>query len=588
MADQTIATHIQSDLNEQRESYLKVLLAVCTLLLGATTPALQNYRLFSILFFSVIIITFLLSYSGRYALANFAFLYGFMAAIGVQLAVMPLNPFAYFFLLIPIILSNLFLEDNLLKGLAPFAIVLMIAIPTSRVGITTTFSIAAVPILVCIVLAVTMSLSTRNIIKIVQWAADSQQKDARRAEAFYEQREQLKTTLLQLKHANAKLESLNVDLEIAQKWAEQASQAKTAFISNMSHELRTPLNVVIGYSSSMLQTPAMYDNLCLPDVYRRDIQLIQDNGVYLVSLINDILDLSKIESNKLELHYARINVMEILQGVVATSIGLVKDKPVQITLDASAQLPCLWADPRRLRQILLNLMSNAAKFTKFGTITLHASVEGERLNISVTDTGIGIPEKALAHIFDRYEQATHDTDKHFGGTGLGLDISKHLSMMHDGDLTVKSREGEGSTFTLSLPIIHPPLEADEIPVDTNAVVFEQFEQIDLEELLVVLLIESEISLRNIMQHALQEKEFVVINADSESDIIEFALNVMPNMVVLDADDGWKTWDTLKAHQETASIPMVVYAQRNERNETNFLSKPTTPAELIDLISRVKR
>src|SRR5262249_21098843 len=161
----------------------------------------------------------------------------------------------------------------------------------------------------------------------------------------------------------------------------------------------------------------------------------------------------KIEAGKLELHRTAVDLPEMFKGIIATSIGLVKDKPVQIRPDYPDNLPQVWADPIRVRQIILNLMSKACKFTHSGSIPLQAHPEGDCVQISVIDTGIGIPDKALHHIFDRFQQAEQDTEKHYGGTGLGLDISKQLAQMHDGDLSVQSVLGQGSQFTFTLPIL---------------------------------------------------------------------------------------------------------------------------------------
>src|SRR5262249_12966450 len=157
----------------------------------------------------------------------------------------------------------------------------------------------------------------------VYWATDVQQKDAKRAELFYAQKEQLGRVLLDMTHAKSTLELLNTKLGEAQRKTEQVSKAKSIFLSNMSHELRTPLNVIIGYTSTLLDMPGMYHNTPLPDPYRTDIQLVKDNGYYLLGLINDILDLSKIEAGKLELHRTPVDLPEMFKGIIATSIGLV-------------------------------------------------------------------------------------------------------------------------------------------------------------------------------------------------------------------------------------------------------------------------
>jgi signal transduction histidine kinase len=172
-----------------------------------------------------------------------------------------------------------------------------------------------------------------------------------------------------------------------------------------------------------------------------------------VELINDILDLSKIEAGKLDLHCSSIDLADVMLNVVATAVGLLKDKPVQIRQEFDDTLPRVWADPNRLRQICLNLMSNAIKFTTSGSVTLTARGEGDFVRISVIDTGIGIPEEALATIFNRFEQVQHDTDQQYGGTGLGLNISKQLCMMQGGELTVQSVVGQGSTFSFTIPVL---------------------------------------------------------------------------------------------------------------------------------------
>ncbi|HLY28211.1 MAG TPA: ATP-binding protein, partial [Aggregatilineales bacterium] len=264
--------------------------------------------------------------------------------------------------------------------------------------------------------------------------------------------EQLRALVAELRAAEHALRESNAQIQEAQERTERISQAKTIFLSNMSHELRTPLNVIIGYTSSMLDMSPIYNNVVLPDIYRKDIQLVMENGQYLLGLINDILDLSKIEAGKFELHRTELDLVEIFKATLTIVTGLVKDKPVQLRPSFPDQLPLVWADPVRVRQILLNLLSNAVKFTKSGSVTLQGRVEGNFVRVSVIDTGIGIPEKALPYIFDRFQQAEYDTSKHYGGTGLGLDISKQLTHMHGGEMKVNSVVGEGSNFSFTLPV----------------------------------------------------------------------------------------------------------------------------------------
>lgn len=225
---------------------------------------------------------------------------------------------------------------------------------------------------------------------------------------------------------------------------------KSEFLTSMSHELRTPLNSIIGFSDVLLQG---IDG-DLPDLALNDIQLIYNSGKHLLALINDVLDLSKIEAGKMELVREAVNIEEVFNALLASSNSLIKDKPVEIIVDVSRHLPPVYADKLRLNQILLNLVSNAAKFTHEGSITVRALLDDEPnlMRISVTDTGIGIPPDKIGTIFERFRQADSSTTRKYGGTGLGLAICKQLVEMHGGTMGVESQEGVGSKFYFTIPV----------------------------------------------------------------------------------------------------------------------------------------
>lgn len=226
---------------------------------------------------------------------------------------------------------------------------------------------------------------------------------------------------------------------------------KSEFLTSMSHELRTPLNSIIGFADVLLQG---IDGE-LNDMALNDIQLIHNSGKHLLALINDILDLSKIEAGKMELVREAVDIKDVANAVLASSHSLVKDKPVGIITDVSDMLPPVYADKLRLNQILLNLVSNSAKFTHEGSITIKASLNPRKLDmmtISVIDTGIGIPTSKLGTIFERFRQADSSTTRKYGGTGLGLAICKQLVELHGGTLNVRSEEGVGSEFHFSIPL----------------------------------------------------------------------------------------------------------------------------------------
>lgn len=315
----------------------------------------------------------------------------------------------------------------------------------------------------------TIGLAMINAQHVNQIEAEVQER--RRAEAEIQRyKEHLEELVVartaELEHANARLvemiaeraaneqalREINQQLEVAQRGAEQASAAKTVFLSNMSHEIRTPLNVVIGYATAMLDASPIYEGAVLPGIYRRDIQLMHDNAEYMLRLINDLLDLSKIEAGHFQLRRTEVDLVTLLSDVMADSVGLVKKKPILISANFADSLPPVWADPTRVRQIALNLMSNAIKFTKEGRITITAEAQDTFVHVSVIDTGIGISANALPGLFERFQQSDSDMNLRQGSTGLGLHISKQLAQMHGGDLTVASRLNEGSTFTFMLPV----------------------------------------------------------------------------------------------------------------------------------------
>ncbi len=227
---------------------------------------------------------------------------------------------------------------------------------------------------------------------------------------------------------------------------------KSEFLTSMSHELRTPLNSIIGFADVLLQG---IDGE-LPDLATNDIQLIYNSGQHLLALINDVLDLSKIEAERMELVLENHDLPEVVDEVLAASSSLIKDKPVEIVVDIQENMPEIRADKLRFTQVLLNLVSNSVKFTEEGTVTIKARISADRpdyAQISVIDTGIGIPPEKQKTIFDRFRQADSSTTRKYGGTGLGLAICKKLVEMHGGELGVNSEAGEGSEFYFTIPLV---------------------------------------------------------------------------------------------------------------------------------------
>jgi signal transduction histidine kinase len=223
--------------------------------------------------------------------------------------------------------------------------------------------------------------------------------------------------------------------------------AKSQFITMMSHELRTPLHAVNGFAELLLLGMSGE----LSETAKADVQLIYDNGQHLLELINDILDISQIEAGHIQIVPELLNVAEFVENVLAVSKPLAKESSLELLVDIPDSLPPIYADQTRLKQILLNLVSNAIKFTSKGSVTIKVDVRDGRAYFAVIDTGVGIPLEKQSAIFEKFEQADMSDARQYGGTGLGLAICKQLVEMHGGEIGVKSKIGVGSEFWFTIP-----------------------------------------------------------------------------------------------------------------------------------------
>jgi signal transduction histidine kinase len=250
------------------------------------------------------------------------------------------------------------------------------------------------------------------------------------------------------RQARAEVERLAAAVAEANHKLEMASRYKSAFLANMSHDLRTPLNAIIGFSRLVMRR----SQGVLPTRQYENLEKILLSAEHLLMLINDILDLAKIEAGRLDVRLAEVDLAALVEVCLRTVEPLIKSGQVCLKKQIEPDLPLLLTDQDRLRQILMNLLSNAIKFTPEGTVTVSIQGQAQEIAIVVADTGIGIPEHALGLIFEEFRQADSSTTRQYGGTGLGLAISRHLARLLGGDITVQSTVGVGSTFTITLPL----------------------------------------------------------------------------------------------------------------------------------------
>ncbi len=387
----------------------------------------------------------------------------------------------------------------------------------------------------------------------------------------------------------AELMQLNHALFESKDKAEEASRAKSAFLANMSHELRTPLNAVIGYSEMLIEDPAAMGQ---PEALA-DIRRIHAAGRNLLTLINDVLDLSKIEAGKLTLHYEEFDLVTLSREVFDTVRPLASKNEVHLELDSPHATLKLHADPTKVRQTLVNLLGNACKFTVRGEVRLRLgteAVDGQPwVIIQVTDTGIGMTKDQLGRLFQAFSQAEDSTSRKFGGTGLGLAISRKLTEAMGGQLQATSVLNQGSTFTVRLPT-RPTLPAAQ-PAPAASVP----EHLPLPDSAKpsVLVIDDDEHSRDLMVRFLQKEGFSAQTAADGRQGLLMAKQLRPALITLDVMmpevDGWSVLTALKADPELADIPVLMITLTEEHDKgfalgaSEFLTKPVDYARLSSLL-----
>jgi len=396
---------------------------------------------------------------------------------------------------------------------------------------------------------------------------------------------------------NEMAEKLDATMERAneeRQRANEANQAKSGFLANMSHELRTPMNAIIGYSEMMLED--LEDGVELdPEEVQADLGKIHAAGKHLLGLINEVLDLAKVESGKMVIYNETADLQQLVGDVTTTVQPMVSKYDNTINTVFELEDSEIRTDVTKFRQVLMNLLSNAAKFTRKGKITIKASrsTEGgiDLISISVADTGIGMTPEQLEKVFDEFTQADDSTTREFGGTGLGLAICKKFAELMNGWIDVESTPGEGTCFTFVVPAIAADTEPEETQDEHGEGHTDQ-----IEGLAKVLVVDDDESSREISRRILSKRGYSVITADGGADGVELAREQQPDIIVLDilmpGMDGWQVLEKLREMPETSDIPIIMQSMLSERElglslgADDYLTKPVDKSGLPNAVRKL--
>ena len=376
------------------------------------------------------------------------------------------------------------------------------------------------------------------------------------------------------------------ELAIARDAADEANRTKSSFLANMSHELRTPLNAIIGLTDMLVSNAARFGT----DKALEPLRRVHRAGTHLLGLINQVLDLSKIEAGKLELNLESVSIPPLVEEVIGTARPLAEQNKNRLSVQCPGDLPPIEADAMRVRQILLNLLSNACKFTKDGSIILRvvrvAHQGQDCIAVAVADSGIGMTPEQLGRLFEEFSQGDATTARQYGGTGLGLAITRRLCQMMGGDVSVTSEVGKGTTFTVRLPVAAAVVVARDQPSETGT---------DVPSGNCVLVIDDDATARDLIADYLRQAGFVVITAAGGAEGLKRAKDHHPIAITLDVImpdiDGWTVLAALRGDPQLADIPVVMATIVDERRQgmtlgaVGYLTKPIDGDKLVEIIRR---
>ena len=373
---------------------------------------------------------------------------------------------------------------------------------------------------------------------------------------------------------------------------DEANRLKSQFLANVSHELRTPLNAIMGYSEMLMEDAAEAG----AEQAVADLEKINTSGKHLLELINTLLDISKIEAGKMDIHLETFSVADMVKEVTAVIRPLAQKNSNRLEVQCDNDTGSMNADLTKVRQVLFNLLSNACRFTEHGTVAMHvvreSSGEADWLLFRVRDTGIGLTGEQIGRLFQEFAQAEASTARNYGGTGLGLALSRRLCRMMGGDIEVESKVGEGSVFTVRLP------RRVEVSHEDSESVVESPVRPVISGASTVLVIDDDATVRDLMQRFLSKGGFHVAMARDGDEGLRFARELRPDAITLDVmmphKDGWAVLSALKADPDVAHIPVIMVSMVDNKNmgyslgAADYLTKPIERDRLMTILNKYRK
>ncbi len=402
-------------------------------------------------------------------------------------------------------------------------------------------------------------------------------------------------------------------LEKAHDEAVEANQVKSEFLAGISHELRTPLNAIIGFSDMLLKEIDGPMN----DEQKNSVQFILKSGKNLLALINDILDMSKIQAGKMDVTLEKVDIRAVIEDSIENVSILFKEKGLQLKMDIASEIPEIQADPMRVQQVMLNLLSNSAKFTDEGVVTVRCNqikigdpglpedktiglpVGSHWIMVAVQDNGVGIAKSNIPKVFEEFRQVEGGVSRKQGGTGLGVPISKRFVELHGGRMWLTSEEGHGTTFYFILPV-DMGMKIPDLPASTDDSNQEDSEPVDENcwHKTKVLIVEDDAAVARLCQTFLLKADYGVDSVSHGSKVIDKVKAYKPDIILLDmmlpGKDGWQILDELKASSEMEKIPVVIASAMDGRQfglslgAAEYLVKPVEEELLVNALNRIKK